>query len=226
MVVERDNQGRLVSVVNFYGNGDSLAVRYRGDTAATVFRYAIQDSVALYERARYELNYPQGPHFSYHMLPWTFNDTVEHRVRRYEVKDGRISAYTTFERYRQGNGSWLVDTFAQANITYDSLGRMVSFSSYALAYRHSHYGVSFYYGAQAPSFEGSFPFLAGWNPVLGIWQGQKTLPTSSIGPCHMGQCDTAYYQYSGASRLQEIKGLRHNNSLGERGCSETEVIYR
>lgn len=45
-------------MVNFFNNGDSLAVRYRGDTAVTVFRYATQDSVVLYERARYELNYP------------------------------------------------------------------------------------------------------------------------------------------------------------------------
>lgn len=179
----------------------------------------------LYERARYELNYPQGPHFSYHILPWTFNDTVEHRVRRDEMKNGRISAYTTFEHYRQGNGSWQVDTFAQAHITYDSLGRMDSFFSRALDYRDSRYGVNFYYGSQASSYEGSFPFLAGWNPVLGIWQGQKTLPTSSIGPCHMAQCDTAYYQYSGASRLQEIKAVWHN-WLGERRCTETEVIYR
>jgi len=225
MAIERDNQGRLVSVVNFFNNGDSLAVRYRGDTAATVFRYKTQDSVLLYERARYELNPPQGPHFSYHMLPWSFNDTLEHRVRRYEVKNGRISGYIGFERYRQSGGGWQVDSFAKASITYDSLGRMTSFSIWQIDAPENGGGVSFSYEPQASQYEGSFPFLWGWDPVLGIWEGQKTLPTSSIGTCWMGQCDTSYYQYSGDLRLQEVKEVSHT-SLGDRKCSETEMIYR
>ena len=224
MTIERDDQGRLESVVNFFNNGDSLVVRYRGDTAATVFRYKTHDSVSLYERARYELNPPQGPHFSYHMLPWSFNDTLEHRVRRYEVKNGRISGFTTLERYRQNGGGWQVDSFAKARITYDSLGRMTTFSKQQIGAPHNGGGLSFSYGPQAPQYEGSFPFLRGWDPVLGIWEGQKTLPTSSVGPCWMGQCDTSYYQYSGGSRLQQVKAVNHN-AEGDRKCWETEMIY-
>jgi hypothetical protein len=226
MAIERDDRGRVVSTLKSFDKGDSLAVRYRGDTAATVFRYARQDSTWLFERVRYELNPPQGPHFSYHMLPWSFNDTLEHRVRRYEVKNGRISGYIGFERYRQSGGGWQADSFARARITYDSLGRMTAFSSWLIGPTHGGGGVSFSYGPQAPQYEGSFPFLWGWDPVLGIWEGQETLPASSIGTCWMGQCDTSFYQYRGDTRLQQVKKVFHNSTSGDRKCSETEMIYR
>jgi hypothetical protein len=68
-------------------------------------------------------------------------------------------------------------------------------------------------------------YLAGWNPVMVVWQGQKTLPTSSIGPYYMGVYDTAHYYYRGTSRLQELEELGYN-SEGETRCTKTKVIYR